>query len=299
MLRVIFMRKNFETIIKKLPESISRAILFLPENILENICEIRLRADNPVMLTMPRESLYLCRFQGVSKVYSKDAIVLSQEDIKLTLLNLCNHSVYAHQNEIKEGFLSLGYGFRAGLGGRYYGGEISDIYSVNIRVARAVDGCAEKLSLYLESGLLIAGRPGSGKTTVLRDAAKILSKKKKRVCVIDTRQEISPGFNLGEFCDVVIHSDRNKGIEIALRTLSPEVMIFDEIATLSELKSVNEMLNAGVSVITSAHVSSTYELRERPVTARLVNSGAISHIALLGNFPGDDIKILSRKEVFS
>ena len=117
-----------------------------------------------------------------------------------------------------------------------------------------------------------------------------------KTCVIDTRREISPGFDLGPFCDVMIHAGKAKGAEIALRTMSPQVIAFDEIGTAAELGSVSDMFCAGVNILTTAHAADINELLERSVTRRLLQSGAIKYVALLEMVPGGKIKILNGKD---
>lgn len=291
------MNEKLKNILEKLPKKVARALEFSDAKTLENLCEIRLRKNMPVVLTLKEKSLYLLGSGGVLKEENDMCVYISQEELATCFLNLCNHSVYAHAAEIKEGYISLENGCRAGLAGRFFEGEISEVYSINIRLSKQVTGCALPLKGYLDKGLLIAGPPGSGKTTLLRDAVRLLSQDKTRVAVIDSREEISTGFDLGAFTDVVVTKEKAKGAEIALRTLNPQVIAFDEIATTAELKSVNDMLNAGVKIITTAHLFSKEEARLRPVTARLLDSGAIEYIAFLNPTPGSGIKILKKGEI--
>lgn len=290
------MEETLSRIIKKLPERVGRTIEFLPDSVTDEICEIRLRKDMPVVLTLPQKSLFLTPSGRTTEDIKEALLTVDEKDINECFINLCNHSVYARQNEIKEGYLSLDGGCRAGLGGRFFEGGITDLFSINIRIARQIKDCALSLGDYLFCGLLIAGPPCSGKTTVLRDAVRILSGRKIRVCVIDTREEITARFEPFAFADTIITKDKAKGAEIALRTMSPQVIVFDEIATSAELKSVFDMLSAGVKVITTAHIRDERELYLRPVTARLMNSGAIEYAAILPERIGGEIKIIKRKE---
>ena len=138
--------------------------------------------------------------------------------------------------------------------------------------------------------IIIAGPPASGKTTILRDIARRLSKQNKKVCIIDERFEIggtSGEFDLGVMCDVLSGYKKAYGISLALRTLSPQFIIFDEIGTIQECESVFESLNSGVNIITSVHCSGENQFFKRPVCKKLIESGAFNNIVFLGEQAGN------------
>ena len=124
-----------------------------------------------------------------------------------------------------------------------------------------------------------------------------------RVAVIDSRGEISGSYSgecvndLGNNTDVLMSGNKAEGIEIAIRTMFPDVVAFDEIGTIGELKGVSESFNAGVTVITTAHISSEKELMMRNVTSGLIRSGAVSVVALLPKVYGGKIKFIDTKEL--
>jgi stage III sporulation protein AA len=199
----------------------------------------------------------------------------SSADIAECFSELCRYSVHSYAREISEGFITLDGGHRVGICGTAVssGGRIEalrDISSLNIRIAHEVKGCAEELyerclSTELRS-LILAGKPLSGKTTVLRDLARILSEHYK-VTIIDGRNEFSgtvggvPTLDVGENTDVLCGADKLSGIMLALRALSPDVIVCDEIG--DDYEAVEQCLYCGVKLIVSAHAANLWELERR------------------------------------
>lgn len=302
-------QKNFNNVLCVLPDRIRLVLQNLSKCVKENVSEIRLRTGLPLALTVSGETVFV-RESGQTQFFiSNDLLKTTKQDLEECFKKLCNNSVYAHENELKTGFIAMKNGCRAGVFGNLSDqGFLSDISSINIRIAREILGCAnEIIKNYTCGGLLIAGPPCSGKTTILRDLVRQLSLgnagRIKKVCVIDSRHEISGSSDglaindLGPATDVLICENKAVGIEIALRTMFPDVIAFDEIGTVEELKSVSDSLCCGVDIITTAHVGSTKELTERNVTYNLLKSGAISFVALLPKLHGGKIQIISVKEL--
>ncbi len=303
-------QKRFESVLYAVSDRILNLLKNLSPCVKSNTSEIRLRAGLPLALTVSGETVFV-RQNGQTQFFiSNDLFKVTKEDLEESFKKLCNCSVYAHEKELQNGFIVMKNGCRAGVCGKLNSdGFMQDISSLNLRIAREIFGCANDiLKTYTSGGLLIAGPPCSGKTTVLRDLVRQLSNgnsgKIKRVCVIDSRCEISGSSDgnsindLGPATDVLISEDKAAGIEIALRTMFPDVIAFDEIGTVAELKSVSDSFCSGVDIITTAHIGSLDELTTRNVTASLLKSGAISFVALLPKLHGGQIKLFEAKEIF-
>lgn len=287
-----------------------RAVLkALPDAVKENAQEIRLRAGLPIALTVSGDVVYPRR-DGQISFYINEALPrVTPQQLKETFHLLCEGSVYAHTEELKNGFIAMKNGCRAGVCGTLTeNGFMKDITSVNIRIAHQIRGAANDIMAEYEGGgLLIAGPPGSGKTTVLRDLIRQISSggdgKYRRITVIDSRLELSGARgqtlsnDLGANTDLLITADKAAGIEIALRTMFPDIIAFDEIGNAAELEGVFQSFNSGVDIITTAHIGHREELLLRPVTRRLIESGAIKTVALLSNMIGGQIKLMKACEV--
>lgn len=307
-IKVIFPMTNdcFFNTLYALPPKIKEALLRLSPAVLQEICEIRLRKNLPLCITVKNETLFVTKNGQTTTSICETPIKVSEEEIKLCLKLLCNSSVFAHENELKNGFIIMKNGCRAGVCGRISNNNpMQDVTSINIRIAREVFGSSETiLSRYQNGGLLIAGPPGSGKTTILRDMVRSLSNgingKCSRVSVIDSRGEISGGgvLDLGINTDIILSENKALAAEIMVRTMFPEVLAFDEIGTQAELDAVSESFLTGVKLITTAHINNLYELKARNVTNKLLQSGAVNQVALLPQKIGERITVLNVKELY-
>lgn len=241
------------------------------------IYEIRLRAGRHVALETVRGRFTLDKS-------------VSSEEIGECMKSFCHYSIHSYEKELREGYITLKGGHRVGFCGTAVIKNgvlegIKEIGSINVRIAREAAGCGEELrNIVLGEGfkgLLIAGKPMSGKTTLLRDLCRIIGDRSK-LALVDSRSEIAAAYcgipqnNVGQFTDVLNGYDREEGIEIAVRTLSPEYIACDEITGVGEIERL--CADSGVKLIFTLHCGSV----EGAMESASVKRGAVSHIAFLG-----------------
>ncbi len=296
---------------------IRESLLKLPDNIKSSANEIRLRSGRPVMISGLFGDMFLSKNGIVSYILTENSLKASINDIEECFKIVCSYSVYTHQSSICSGYVTVGGGHRAGVVGTAVniGGEINavrDISSVNIRIARQFKGIACDLFEYIKSNssnsVLVVGPPSSGKTTVLRDLTRILSSAQggyMKTVVIDERDEIAsccdgvPQNDIGISSDVISGYPKGRAVMIALRSMSPQKIVLDEIASDDEAAAVEAGLNAGVDFYLSAHATDEYELIRRKQIVRLLKSGSFSDIVFLEgkDNPGKISKIISAGEL--
>lgn len=269
------MEEQRTSLCNSLPTAIARLLLALPLSQWEQVQEVRLRVGAPMMLSRARENIPL-------------GVTLTAQQVRDCFICLCGQAVHAHQEELRHGFITTREGFRVGVAGTAVMREgtvtsYRDITSLCIRIPRAADGCALPLLAVVDNddrvnGVLLCGAPASGKTTLLRDLAKQLSRK-YRVAVIDERRELA--FPSLTTCDVLSGCPKATGIWQAVRTLSPDAVIVDEIGDHAEWQVVSEAMFCGVAVIASVHAGCERELLARTQAAKALQNGGFAHVVFL------------------
>nr|WP_319487960.1 ATPase, T2SS/T4P/T4SS family [uncultured Caproiciproducens sp.] len=291
---------RFDSAAKAVCGRIGKYFTLLPRDIKVQAQELRLRVNKPVSICCANGIYFLNQNGRLACYPDGETMLASKEDIEECFRNICSYSIYSHQNEIKNGFVTLSGGHRVGISGTavFQNGAITgirDISSINIRIAREITGSANELFHFLKkdinSGVLIVGPPASGKTTILRDIARQLSSGTcgdiRKVVVVDERGELAgtclgvPQNDLGVCSDVLDGYPKAEGIMQAIRCLSPEFIICDELGGNDEISAVEQSLNAGVSMISTIHAGSIDEFLMKKQAVGLLKTGAFGCVAML------------------
>lgn len=239
----------------------------------ESLQELRLRLHQPPELVLQRRRLRLDR-------------LVSSEDLSFIVNTASRYSPWIAASS-SAGFITAPGGHRIGLCGEAVMKEgnmtgFRTLRSVNIRVARDLPGISRDLCR-LSGSVLIIGRPGCGKTTLLRDLIRQRSFR-ENVAVVDERGELFPeqaGFDIGQRTDVLTGCPKPQGIENLLRTMGPDTIAVDEITAEDDARALLHTLWCGVSLMATAHAASREDLLTRPVYAPIAKSGLVEHLIIM------------------
>lgn len=241
--------------------------------------EIRLRMNRPLILK-DRSGYFSLSLQG-RPCEPSQGYVVTRDDLERTVQLITESSWYAWEQEISGGYLTLRGGHRVGIAGQavYSGGKlktIRGISSLNFRLARAVPGAADGVVGHVVCrsrgqlrSTLIVSPPGCGKTTLLRDLTRQVADMGFQVVVIDERSEIASSYQGVPQLDVGLHTDvldgysKELGVQHALRALSPQVVVTDEIGQERDGWILGELARSGVKVIATCHGESWEQVKRR------------------------------------
>lgn len=243
--------------LKFLPLEISSALARLKE---DGIYEVRLRADRPVAIDYYGKHCFLSA-NGITE-RAESAMKISYDKLGKLTFELCERSVYSYADRLLNGFITLKGGVRVGVCGECVtdGGVVAgvkNITSLNIRVPHAVPGCSERIFSEYHSrplSTIIISPPGRGKTTMARDLAeKISSEFLLSVLVVDERGELFPLMSKGFTVDCMLYAKKDYAFENGIRSMSPDVIVTDELVGEADAKAVVNAARSGIVVIATAH----------------------------------------------
>jgi len=274
----------------------------------QEVEEIRLRVGQPLMVRMSDEDLFLNREGGVTS--PEKAYIVMREDLVCALERMTHSSLYAAEEDLKQGFLTLPGGNRVGVTGEavLLRGQIQTLKHVsalNLRIAREIQGQGLKLIPYLLGvdrtfcHTLLISPPRAGKTTLLRDLIRTISNgvpqielKGQTVGVVDERGELAgmwqgvPTYNLGYRTDVLDGCPKASGMAMMVRSMAPQVIAVDELGHTDDVTALTDALRTGVRILSTAHASSLEEARGRPILAHLLEQGVFERMVVLSRKHG-------------
>ncbi|GER66146.1 stage III sporulation protein AA [Weizmannia acidilactici] len=294
-----------------LPKAISQQLENLRENILDDVEEIRIRVNRPLEVTAKGKP-YFIRY------------IPTENDAEQLINRLANFSFYTLEEELKKGYVTIEGGHRVGIAGKVIleNGQVKAIRyfsSFNIRIAREKIGAAEPYVPYLYKGrwlsAMIIGAPQAGKTTFLRDVARLISSGVPergippcKVGIVDERSEIAgcvrgvPQLHFGPRVDVLDACPKAEGMMMLIRSMSPEVLIVDEIGREEDAQAIMEAVNAGISLVMTTHGETYRDIQKRPILKKILSQQAFDRffelarggrpgfVAAIRNADGDLIK---------
>lgn len=272
---------------------------FISKNyLLDYIYEIRIRINSPIMIN------YRGNYEVLAeKINFEKKIIYANSDLINYVMSVATkQSIYAYNDEIKHCYVQAGSGVRIGICGTvvYENGKIltiKNISSLCIRIAHEVINCSKNIiDLICQNGYvknsLIISPPGQGKTTLIRDIVQKLSNEKNinNILVVDERFEIAGGFpielNVGKTTDVLSGAEKAFAFNEALKTMSPSVIVTDEISSKQDLDSICNAIRSGVKVIASVHSKNISELKQKMYFADIINNGYFERYITLSNRNG-------------
>ena len=285
---------NMKDILNIFPQNIKYIIESIKSY--ENLQEIRVKVNKPLIIHIGNEEII-------------HQYIITTEDMKSFVQRMSSYSMYAFGEEIKQGYITIKGGHRVGICGSCIIENnkiktIKDIASLNIRVGKEVIGCSNNIVPFLVSNnsiinTIIISPPKCGKTTILRDMSLNLSNgifesglTGKKVCVIDERSEIAACYNgipqmqVGTRTDVLDNCPKSEGIMMAIRSMSPDIIICDEIGTQRDMESILMAMNSGVSLITSIHGLGIEDLYNRSVFNELIENRVFQRAVVLSGIDG-------------
>ncbi len=288
--------------------NLKEKLLALGKTRLEKITEIRLRNEKPVSVDLNGNSLFI-NSQSELIQSTSQAIMASSQDIEYSFKTAFSYSLHSFSKELSMGYITTKGGNRVGVCGTavVYNEDresietVKNISSLNIRISHEVCGFADRICgrCFYDGpkSVLIIGLPASGKTTLLRDIAKNLGGRYK-LSLIDEQNEISATYrnsaqnNVGKLTDIFVGYPKHKGISIAVRVMSPSVIIADEIGSMEDYKAIEFAHHSGVKVITAVHGNSLQQIKCKPAINAMLAQKMFDYCAIMNkNFSYDVISL--------
>ncbi len=261
--------------------------------------EIRMRMGQPLRVLKENQEIVLPK--------SGKPHIVTKEDLRETMDYISHYSLYAYENELRQGFITVEGGHRVGVAGKVIMEKdrvknIQYISSLNIRISHEVIGCADALMPYITVNrqichTLIISPPCCGKTTLIRDLIRQISDGNQylRGCsvgVVDERSELGGCYlgiaqnHLGTRTDVLDCCPKAEGMIMLIRSMAPQVIAVDEIGTIEDIHAIEYAMQCGCRMIASVHGLNMDEASKKPVLGTLIRRRMFQRYVVLGNENG-------------
>ena len=247
--------------------------------------EIRLRIQKPVILKYKTRPVYLSD-QGKITIRNEQVHIVTKEEIRQAMEYISSYSMYAYEEQLRQGFITIKGGHRVGICGAVVMENekvktIRHISGLNIRVAHEVKGCADSIYPFCTRmgkliPTLIIAPPGCGKTTLLRDIIRRTSNHGQNVGIVDERSEIAACYqgiaqnDLGIMSDVMDNCEKGQGMNMLIRSMAPDVIAVDEIGSKSDIEAILFCANRGCTILATAHGKNKESLLKNPYMKELI-----------------------------
>nr|WP_307998402.1 stage III sporulation protein AA [uncultured Merdimonas sp.] len=259
--------------------------------------EIRLRVGMPLIL------VYRGRETMLRNQRDRPYLV-TEAEIGEMMEYVSNYSLYAYEQEMKQGFITIEGGHRVGMAGQVIveDGRVKNlkyISSVNVRMSHEIPGCADQVFPYVVRDgqlchTLLVSPPRCGKTTLLRDMIRQISDgnawiEGKTVGVVDERSEIGGCYrgvaqnHLGKRTDILDGCPKVEGMMMLIRSMGPEVIAVDEIGSPEDVHAIEYAMHCGCRILATVHAGSMEELKHKPLFHQMIRRGSFERYILLGN----------------
>lgn len=269
----------------------------------DKLQEIRLRVNMPLMIVYDNKEFFISKY-GSLVSQADTAYIVDHNEIRETMEYISNYSLYAYEDEIRQGFITIQGGHRVGIAGKIILDNekiksIKYISFINIRLSHQIKGCSDKVMPYIEGNkeiyhTLIVSPPRCGKTTILRDIIRQVSDGDDRreglnVGVVDERSEIAachlgiPQNDLGIRTDILDCCPKASGMLMLIRSMSPRIIAVDEIGSREDIEAIEYVINCGCKLMATVHGNSVDDLRTKPVLRKLVEERIFERYIVLNN----------------
>lgn len=305
--------KEGEEVFQILPLKI-REILTQCKLRFQDLQEIRLRVDKPVMIRYQNREYFLSSEKG-RQTANKSSHIFTKEELRQAMEYISSYSLYAYEEQLKQGFITIKGGHRVGISGsvvmeHHKVKTVRHIACLNIRIAHQIYGCAKELyqrcsNLGKIQSTLIISPPGCGKTTLLRDLIRLTSNYGQTVGVVDERSELGAAYlgipqnDLGIRSDVMDGCTKGEGLNMLIRSMAPDVIAVDEVGSKEDVDSLLFCAYRGCALLATAHGKSRDALLKNPYMREIVEKKMFERYVLLetSGHPGKVKKILDENGV--